>query len=157
LAKKIYKYDVAISFAEEDRHVASQIVLALEIKRFKKVYYYPNDRAATWGKGMEKKLQSIYSTEAKVAVVLLSKHYFDKEKIYTLIEFSAIKARMNMDEKITYMLPVILGKKEDFEEHINLGDGYIPWKNNPKRVAAELIKCLMKPYHKTGVRINIKM
>ena len=58
-----YKYDVAISFAEEDRHVASEIKLALEIKGFKKVYYYPNERAATWGKELEKELENIYSTK----------------------------------------------------------------------------------------------
>lgn len=153
-----YNYDVAISFAEEDRNAALALALALEIRGFKKVYYYPNQRAATWGRELKIKLESIFSTEARYAIVLLSNNYFDMKKEYTPIELAAIKKRINEEVGIVYMLPVKLNINENLEKHIDLSKGYLNWQYNPKKIAGELIRCLGKPFpppHK--IKINIKL
>ena len=56
---KQYKYDVAISFAEEDRNAALALALALEAIGFNKVYYYPEVQGLDWGAPLEKLLTKI--------------------------------------------------------------------------------------------------
>lgn len=153
-----YNYDVAISFAEEDRNAALALALALEIKGLKKVYYYPNQRAATWGTELKMKLENIFLTEARYAVVMLSNNYFDIKKEYTPIEFAAIKKRINEEVGIVYMLPIKLNTNEDLEKYIDLSKGYLNWQYNPKRIAEELIRCLGKSFPPPKkIRINIKL
>jgi len=140
---KICKYDVAISFANEDRNAAIALVLALEMAGFKRIYYYPKKRAHGWGKGLKKLLTKIYSEEAKYAIVLFSNHYFGKEKIYTKdIELKAIEMRMESDDNVTYMLPIILDESFNFKNYPSLGDDlkYVKWEYDPEGIVTELIE-----------------
>lgn len=152
-----YKYDVAISFAEEDRNAALALALALEMRGCKKIYYYPEQRVATWGRSLKEKLERIYSIEARYAVVLLSNHYFDSKKEYTLIEFAAIEKRMKKEPGLVYMLPVKLNSAESFEIHDSLRRGYLDWQYNPKRVAEALLKRLGKPATPPPKRVKVNL
>lgn len=72
-----YKYDIALSFAEEDRNIA--VALARELGRKGiSVYYYPDNIIETAGKQLSQKLTEIYTKDAKYAVVIVSDHYFKK-------------------------------------------------------------------------------
>lgn len=140
--KTKYEYDVAISFAEEDRNVALALALALEMSGIHKVYYYPLRYEETWGKQIEKRLQQIYSKHARYAVVLLSDWYFKKH--FARIEREAIVKRVRQSGDTAYMLPVILN---DFpiQKHDEFATfGYLRWNYNPKEIAATLSKALGK-------------
>jgi hypothetical protein len=150
-----YIYDVAISFAQEDKHAAQALALALELKGFTKVYYYPNQRAATWGRLLKEKLEKIYSTEARYVIVLFSYNYFDSTKEYVPVEFAAIKKRISREAGADYMLPVKLNANENLEKYIELTRAYLPY--NPKNIAAELIKYMGKPPRKKKIIINLKI
>ena len=139
---KIYEYDVAISFAEEDRNAALALALALEIVGIKKVYYYPLKYVATWGRDLEKEITRIYSSKAKYAVVLLSHKYFKKP--FTEIELQAIRKRMQEAVDITYMLPVLLENLELQSNADLLKLGYIKWEFDPKSIAKTLKELLGK-------------
>lgn len=137
---KEYKYDVAISFAEEDRNAALALALALKTEGEKKVYYYPLHFEDIWGHNIEERLTEIYSKEAKYAVVFVSRKYFEKK--YASIELNAIRKRMMADDKVIYLLPVVL--EEGVINKVNdLAQlGYIRWEFDPETVAKALIKLL---------------
>lgn len=102
-----YKYDVAISFGEEDKGAAVALKNALEQEGLR-TYYYPDNRADDAGYELAERLTKIYSEEAAFAVVLSSIHFFNEEKTYTRIELDAIKARMEADPDMVYLVPVKL-------------------------------------------------
>jgi dsDNA-binding SOS-regulon protein len=139
---KDYKYDVAISFAEEDRLVASNIAHALEIKG-RSSYFYPECRSDDFGHNLEAKLNSVYSADAKFAVVIFSENYFKQEKIYTKIELEAIKKRMEIEADSVYMLPVKLDADFDLPGEPELNKLiYLVWNYNEKEIADTLDKLL---------------
>ncbi len=129
-----FKYDIAISFAEEDRNAALALALALEMQSFEHIYYYPDNREATAGLPLDRTLSAIYSEQARYAIVLLSGSY--ALKTYTRIELAAILKRMQSAKDRVYLIPVLLdgAGTQAFPELANLG--YIPWDYNPKDVAA---------------------
>jgi hypothetical protein len=140
--KTKYEYDVAISFAEEDRNVALALALALEMSGIHKVYYYPLRYEATWGKQIEKRLQRIYSKHAMYAVVLLSDWYFKKH--FARIEREAILERVRHAGDTAYMLPVILNNFPVKKQPEFATFGYLRWDYNPKEIAVTLSKVLGK-------------
>jgi TIR domain len=144
---KEYQYDVAISFAEEDRNAALALALALEIACFKKVYYYPDKRASTWGRELSNELTKIYLHEARYVVPLLSKYYFDENKIYAKVERQAIKKRITVDPDKVFVLPIVLDsiKADKYSDLFNLG--YINWDYKPKAIAAQLNEVFGKTVH----------
>lgn len=150
-----YTYDVAISFAEEDRNIALALALAFELAGVKKVYYYPFDYKATWGHDLKNKLTSIYRNEARYAVVLLSKKYFPKP--FVQIELASIRSRMNTNDKMAYMLPILISEQNIIDaldlSELNLTNmldllekGFIKWQYNPKEIANTLSDLLGKTY-----------
>jgi hypothetical protein len=140
-----YTYDVAISFAEQDRNAALALSLALEMQGFPKVYYYPDHLSDTVGRELKEKLTEIYSKEARFSIVLLSKHYFKKE--FTKVEFNAIMTRVK-NETAVYMIPVVLPSfnpellEDKLKDIKNMG--YVQWNHNPKNVAGIMKKVLGK-------------
>lgn len=137
-----YKYTVAISFAEEDRNAALALALAMELAGIRNVYYYPDQRLATWGHQLKKKLTSIYSVEAQYAVPLLSANYFKASKVYTKIERQAIKEQMEKDPQKIYMVPVVLDGRALQVNSKLFNAGYLQWEFNPKKIAAMLNELL---------------
>lgn len=141
---KKYKYDVAISFAEEDKNAALAMAQALE-KIGLKSYYYPDDRDVSYGTNLEDQLVRIYSTEAKYAIVLFSEEYFRSDKIYTKIELSAIQKRMDEEADVVYMLPVRLKNDFSLAQYPSLDKLiYFKWDYAPDVIAKEISKLLGK-------------
>src|ERR1700760_1841223 len=120
-----YPYDVALSFAEEDRNIALALALALELRGQKKVYYYPLHYEATWGTELEARLREIYTREARYAVVLLSDDYFRKR--FTAIEHAAIRDRAAAEAGTVYLLPVLLQDPDSAALREYSNTGYLRW------------------------------
>jgi hypothetical protein len=130
-----YQYDVALSFAEEDRDIALLLSQALNQESLT-VYYYPDKAEATWGANLETKLKEIYKEKARYAIVILSEKYFEKK--YAAVEFAAIQQRMAMEKDAVYMLPVLHGGLPLLEAH-KLGNlACIMWQHNPAEIAKKL-------------------
>lgn len=149
--KDQFKYDVAISFAEEDRCVALCIALALELEGFKNVYYYPDNKSAGWGRELPGNLTEIYTRQARYAIVLFSGHYVSPGKTFTAVELNAIETRVKRDPSHVYMLPVIVDAKG--YEHIIGRKEHIKWEYNPKQIAKTL-KELFGTVRKTADQKN---
>jgi hypothetical protein len=69
-----YEFDVALSFAGEDRNVTREIAHALQ-ERGIRVFYDEQYAHRLWGKDLAKFLGEVYEKLAKYCVIISSKHY----------------------------------------------------------------------------------
>lgn len=100
-----YQYDVAFSFAGEDREYVEQVALLLKKKNIA-VFYDYFEEENLWGKNLVSYLEEIYTRKSKYCVIFISKHYVQKE--WTFYESAAAMVRMlnsNLKQK-EYILPV---------------------------------------------------
>jgi len=128
-----YEYDVALSFAGEDRSFVedcAEILRSLNIN----VFYDNYEKEILLGKNLYSYLADIYQNRAHFAVVFVSKSY--KEKRWTKHELEYITARKFMQSE-EYLLPVKLDETEINE--IPLTTGYI-WGDSPINVAITIAK-----------------
>ena len=103
-----YKYDVALSFAGEERNIAELIASRLSDRNIR-VFYDAFEQAELWGKNLYEHLSYVYSDAAKYCVILLSDNY--SKKSWTNLERQNAQARA-FREKNEYILPIRLDKTE---------------------------------------------
>lgn len=99
-----YYYDVALSFAGEDRAYVEEcanILSALGIR----VFYDSYEQSELWGKDLYTYLADIYSNKSMYVMVFVSKHYVEKR--WTKHEFKFINERIFKSDT-EYLLPVFL-------------------------------------------------
>ena len=97
-------YDIAISFAGEDRPVAEKLASSLVTKGLN-VFYDEYEQANLWGKDLYVHLSKMYKDEAKYCLMLVSEHYAKKQ--WTNHERRAAQARA-FSENSEYILPLRL-------------------------------------------------
>lgn len=138
-----YKYDTAISFAEEDRQIALTIGSMLKSHGLK-VYYYPESQGEVIGKELSMELQRIYQYESASAIAVCSKNYLIKH--WARHELKAILERRKYYP--SYLIPIKLDDvKLDDIEGLSEQIGYHQW-NGDVRSLLEIIpgeKKIMTP------------
>jgi len=98
-----YKYEVALSFAGENRPFAEAVATGLR-ENGVEVFYDDFYAADLWGEDLSSKLGQIYSKKSQYCIMVLSKYYL--EKMWTIFERKhAITGLIEKKEK-TYVLPV---------------------------------------------------
>lgn len=104
--KKRYKYDVALSFAEEDKNIAEAIGKALKDLDIKYYLFYEENN---WGKPLKKLTWDIYHKQSRLALVLISKHY--PQKRWAKEEWEVIQTVLKR-ENTPYLIPVRIDNTE---------------------------------------------
>ena len=99
-----FEYDVAISFAGEDRDTAERFALILKEKGLK-VFYDIWEQADLWGRDLYQHLDDVYSKRARFCVMFLSKHYAAKAWTNHELKSAQTRAFQKSDE---YILPIRL-------------------------------------------------
>ena len=102
------EYDVALSFAGEDRKHAEELADLLNTKGYS-CFYDENELATLWGKNLYDYLSLVYKDRARYCVMFLSKHY--EQKLWTNHERQNAQARA-FKENREYILPVRLDDTE---------------------------------------------
>ena len=104
LAKVCVKpaYDVALSFAGEDREYVEKVAAHL-IKRGVNVFYDDYERVDLWGKNLYTHLVEVYRDKALHTVMFLSHHY--AKKLWTNHEREAAQT-CALETSSEYILPV---------------------------------------------------
>ncbi len=129
-----YKYDVALSFAGEDREYVEKIALILKANGVK-VFYDKFEEVDLWGKDLGIHFEYVYNRSAKYCVPFISQKY--QEKVWTKYEIrNAISRSINSNED--YILPIKIDdvKLEGLRESI----GYLSAKyNSPEEIANKII------------------
>lgn len=103
-----YDYDVALSFAGEDREYAETLAHTLK-ERGVQVFYDRYEKTTLWGKNLYDHLSNLYQNKARYCVMFLSKHY--AAKLWTNHERQAAQARA-FKEHEEYILPIRLDNTE---------------------------------------------
>jgi hypothetical protein len=101
---KDYQYDVALSFAGEDRVIVEAIASDL-VDCDVRVFYDEFFKAELWGKDLFQYLSAVYRDRAKFCIVFISKAY--KEKVWPKHELRQAQERALFSAS-EYILPVII-------------------------------------------------
>lgn len=101
-------YDVAISFAGEDRPVAEKLAASLVLAGLN-VFYDEYEQANLWGKDLYVHLSKVYKDDSKYCLMLISEQYAKKQ--WTNHERRAAQARA-FAESSEYILPLRLDDTE---------------------------------------------
>ena len=102
------EYDVALSFAGEDRKHAKELADLLNTSNYS-CFYDGNELPNLWGKNLYDYLSSVYKDRARYCVMFLSKHY--ERQLWTNHERQHALARA-FKENREYILPVRLDDTE---------------------------------------------
>lgn len=103
-----FDYDIALSFAGEDRPVVNDLAAALT-QAGVRVFYDNYEQADLWGKDLYQHLQGVYRDRARYCVVFVSEAY--ARKLWTRHELKQAQARA-FKESQEYILPVRLDDTE---------------------------------------------
>lgn len=125
---RTFKYDVAISVAEEDKPVADLIAAELK-KRRVRYYYYVENKAESWGRHIIDLTIDTYGRQARFVLMITSavfvhKYWSNLEKLIALA-----KTR----EGLPHILQLRLDDTsiDGISKHVVYQD----WKNNPAEIA----------------------
>jgi tetratricopeptide (TPR) repeat protein len=129
------EYDVAISFAGEDRLIAEQLADFLVHEFHLAVFYDDYEQASLWGKYLTEKLLDIYCNKAQFCVVLISENY--KIKRWTKHEWRSAQERAFLEPEKDYLLPIRLD--DTVLDGMFQTMGYIDARQNSIRKIARLI------------------
>ncbi|KYK34079.1 MAG: hypothetical protein AYK18_14610 [Theionarchaea archaeon DG-70] len=99
-----FDFDIAISFAGEDRKIAKELAKKLRIKNTK-VFYDEFYKDELWGKDLTKYFQDAYGPKTRFVIPLLSKYYPVTD--WTDFEFSIMREEAEK-RKTEFILPVRL-------------------------------------------------
>jgi len=100
--KRETKFDIALSFAGEDRQYVDQVATLLKQKGIS-VFYDLFEEANLWGKNLYDYLSDIYQNQARYTIMFISDAY--NKKLWTNHERQAMQARA-FQENQEYILPV---------------------------------------------------
>lgn len=131
-------YDLAISFAGEDRMIAEEIAEKLKNFGFQ-IFYDKYEQATLWGKDLYSHLTDVYRKKANYCLMIISKNYSEKQ--WTNHERKAAQARAFTQSK-EYILPL---KLDDTEiPGINETIGYVDYRKVDIDEIIELLKIKLK-------------
>jgi hypothetical protein len=99
-----YEFDVALSFAGEDREYVEQVAEPLNAAGLQ-VFHDSDYQAEMWGEDLVEYLDQVYRLKAHYTIMFVSRHY--AEKMWTRHERRSALARA-LEEKGAYVLPVRL-------------------------------------------------
>lgn len=99
------EYDVAVSFAGEDREYVDQVVARLQ-EQGARVFYDANEQASLWGKNLLEELVETYRSRAFRVLMFVSEPY--AQKAWPTQERRAALERAMQTADEPYVLPVLL-------------------------------------------------
>ena len=103
-----YEYDVALSFAGEDRQHVEALARLLKDGSYS-VFYDDDQRSQLWGENLFDYFYAVYKEKARYCVIFASEHYV--RKLWTNHERQSAQARA-FEERTAYILPVKLDNTE---------------------------------------------
>jgi hypothetical protein len=131
--KKSFEYDLALSFAGEDRQIVDELASMLTLLGVR-VFYDDYEKAELWGKDLYQHLQTVYRDCAEYCVVFVSEAY--GKKLWTRHELKQAQARA-FKESHEYILPVRLDDTEI--PGLNATIGYIDLRQHSLSQLSEVI------------------
>lgn len=127
------QFEIALSFAGEDRAYVDQVANLLRSSGVK-IFYDRFEESSLWGKNLYDYLSDVYQNKALYTIMFISKHYADK--LWPTLERQSMQARA-FQEHVEYILPA------RFDDTLIPGvlptTGYISLANRPPLDFVKLI------------------
>ena len=122
MSDKTFQYDVAFSFAGEQRGFVREVFNYVENSGVR-VFFDEAKRTELWGENLVDYFQEVFQNNSRFCVMFISEEY--KEKVWTNFERQVIEARSLIDQG--YLLPARFDKTEvagvlDTISYIDLSD-----------------------------------
>jgi len=111
------KYDIALSFAGEDREYVEKVANLLKLKNIN-IFYDDFEKSNLWGKNLYDYLSDIYKNKAKYTIIFISEYY--AKKLWTNHERESAQARAFLERK-EYILPAKFDDTEILGIHETIG------------------------------------
>ncbi|WP_025685578.1 TIR domain-containing protein [Paenibacillus maysiensis] len=103
-SKQDKKYDVGLSFANEDRAFVEMVLH--HIKKTEMRYFYDKDEVAQiWGNDLYRYLTDVYVNQCKYTVVFHSASYTKKK--WTQVEWGGIRTKQLLEQKDSLLLVLL--------------------------------------------------
>lgn len=103
-----HDFDIAVTFAGEDREFVNQVVGLVKAQGLT-VFYDEDAKVEMWGEDLTEYFPDVYERRARFAVMFVSAHYAAKE--WTRLERRSVLVRA-MQSPTPYLLPVRLDSTE---------------------------------------------
>lgn len=103
-----YDFDIAVTFAGEDREFVDEVVALIKEAGFT-VFYDEDTKVEMWGQDLTEYFPDVYENRARFAVMFVSAHYAAKP--WTRLERRSVLVRA-MQSSAPYLLPVRLDSTE---------------------------------------------
>lgn len=129
-----HEFEIALSFAGEDRAYVDEVATLLQ-KEGIKIFYDLFEEASLWGKNLYDYLSEIYQNKAKFTIMFISEYY--ARKLWTNHERQAMQARA-FQESQEYILPARFDETQI--PGVLLTVGYISLKSKSPSDFVETIK-----------------
>ena len=100
-----YKYEIALSFAGENRDFAESIATSLQAEDIE-IFYDEFNSADLWGADLPVKLREVYFADSRYCIIILSDHYI--QKMWPNWERRNAMERLIKESGDPYILPVRL-------------------------------------------------
>lgn len=136
--EEIPRYDVALSFAGEDREHARKIADLLRQQGFS-VFYDEYEQATLWGRNLYSHLADVYQNRARYCLMFISANY--ARKLWTKRERESAQARAFRESR-EYILPLRLDDTAlpGIEDTV----GYIDLNSTPAEDVVRLLTTKLK-------------
>lgn len=146
--KRAFQYDLALSFAGENRATVNEFAAALDALGIR-VFYDDYEKADLWGKDLYQHLQTVYRDRARYCIIFVSEAY--ARKLWTKHELQQAQARA-FRESSEYILPVRLDDTNI--PGLNATTGYIDLRHTSLEELTELVteKLFGREAHPDDVR-----
>lgn len=149
-----YKYEVAISFAGEDRAFAEALAKGLKNAGVE-VFYDQFYAAELWGEDLSEKLRNVYHDSSEFCIMIISRHYV--QKMWTIHERKQAIERLIREKGKTYVLPVRLDGFTGEVPGLSGVIGYLPAKRSePVKVIETFLEKIGRNHHETHGPDNVE-
>jgi hypothetical protein len=140
------KYQVALSFAGEDRDYVEKVASQL-VAEGVTVFYDKFEEATLWGKNLFTHLSDVYENKAVFTVMFISEHY--KKKLWTNHERESAQARA-FENNREYILPAFFDESVKIPGVLKTTGRIALARKTPEELAALIVKKL----EESGVEIS---
>ncbi|GEM_PF-4915204 len=134
-------YDVALSFAEEQRSIALSLHLAA-LECGLKSYYYP-EVAQGVGSELQAVIEEVYSAQSKAAILILSKDF--PEKSTAMHEAHILASRKTQEGASFHLIPILTDDCQPGDVGLPPDTIYLEWNFNPREIIGKLLELLNEP------------
>ena len=133
-----YNFEVAISFAGEDRDFAEAVATGLREKGIK-IYYDDFYKEESWGIDLSVELRDTYFDDSRFCIMLISEHYL--KKMWPIFERQQIIERQIKEKGNVYLLPVRLNNFQGEVPGLSNSVAYlIANRNEPNKIVQAFLR-----------------